>query len=201
MSVISILLSPLLPSVPEKQSHRGLNLLWQTAKSGKQVICNLLQSLLCAQFSCQKAATQHAHRSLSLLRLTVKVVVRGFLPSAYISDPGVEPYSMAPWLAFCLWRGKICSSKCLPGRRAISSCATQGISSPQLICHPYPWALSTFSLFLTLLWEKGFLPFAATQPPSPPSHSSELCICHILLLQLVQVVSLILRSSSQLFKC
>lgn len=170
MSVISILLSPLLPSVPEKQSHRGLNLLWQTAKSGKQVICNLLQSLLCAQFSCQKAATQHAHRSLSLLRLTVKVVVRGFLPSAYISDPGVEPYSMAPWLAFCLWRGKICSSKCLPGRRAISSCATQGISSPQLICHPYPLGSFYFLPLPDFALGKGFPPLCShTASLSPKS--------------------------------
>lgn len=43
--------SSLLHAVPEEQSHRGLNLLWQKVKSSGQVICILPMSALCSVLS------------------------------------------------------------------------------------------------------------------------------------------------------
>lgn len=66
--------------VPEKQSHRGLSLLWRTGKSSDQVICILPVSLHSAQLCPRKAATQCAHGGVSLSWLTVKSCYKVICP-------------------------------------------------------------------------------------------------------------------------
>ena len=82
-------------------------------------------------------------------------------------------------MAFCPWRGKICSSKCTLGRGMISLSVTQGINSLQLIVQSLPAMLSpVLSFFLTLLLTKVSLPFLAQCLSCLTIQESKSGICH-----------------------
>lgn len=101
-------LSPLpLHSVLEKQSHRSLNLLWQTMKSSRQAICSLPVFPLSPQFCPRKAPAQCAYCG-SQRKAATRVSAL-----AHTTVPAVEHLSVAPICPFVLEQAKYTLPKVL----------------------------------------------------------------------------------------
>ena len=144
-------LSPLLHAVPEKQLHRGLNLLWQKVKSSGQVICILLVSVFCSILSQKSSCLVCIGWFKSIVAHNEKLL-QGYLPSVYTSVPAVEHHSKAPSWSFVLRKAKYTlpnvlweGEPCLPvWPRGFPHC---GLCDPYPLCSfpliPSPWLCFT----------------------------------------------------------
>ena len=74
---------------PAKQSRRGLDLLWQTAKSSDHYVCNLHVSALCLVLSKKKSHPGCTPWFKPIVAQSKKLL-QGYLPSAHTPVPAVE---------------------------------------------------------------------------------------------------------------
>lgn len=159
------------PLLSQKSSHRGLNLLWQTAKRGGQLgyLQSASVSAFCSVQPQKSSCSPRIQKYKSIMAYNEKL--RDFLHSACISDLAVELSSMAPQLAFCPWKSKIRSSKCDLGRGAFLSLRdSEDLLTTAYRAVPTCCSLSHFLPFPNFSCANGYFPLPNLATfPSPSS--------------------------------